>query len=114
MHSLSDEPAAADALLQFEGLAGAAVRNRQFAVAPINEVKARLAEAGAEVGDGPSTAVDHSASAFQLKPLVIGAASVELIVVGLLRRVTASPHGSVACDARVRGSGHDRPGLGPA
>jgi hypothetical protein len=47
--------------------------SRYCVVAPINEVKARLAEVGADLADGPSTAVDHSASDFQLKPLAIGA-----------------------------------------
>lgn len=65
---LSDEPAAADALGRFELLAGTPAGNRQFAAAPINDVKARLAEVGAEVGDAPSATVDHSASEFHLEP----------------------------------------------
>ncbi len=66
---LSDDPGAADALIHFERLAGAAVRNRQCAAAPINDVKAQLAEFGAEIGAGSSTAVDHSASEFHREPL---------------------------------------------
>jgi FAD/FMN-containing dehydrogenase len=66
---LAGETAAADGLRSFERLAGAPVRNRQLSVAPISEVKAQLAEFGAGIGAGPSTAVDHSASEFQRQPL---------------------------------------------
>jgi FAD/FMN-containing dehydrogenase len=66
---LSDEPAAADALMHFERLAGAAVRNRKLSGAPISDVKAQLAEFGAEIGAGSATAVDHSASEFHREPL---------------------------------------------
>ena len=66
---LADEAAAADALRHFERLAGEPVRNREHSVAPISEVKAQLAEFGAEVGAGSSTAVNHSASEFQRQPL---------------------------------------------
>jgi FAD/FMN-containing dehydrogenase len=61
---LSDEPAAADALIHFERLAGPAVRSRMLSTAPISDVKAQLAEFGAEIGAGSATAVDHSASEF--------------------------------------------------
>jgi FAD/FMN-containing dehydrogenase len=66
---LSDEPAAAAALIRFERLAGAAVRNRKLSAAPISDVKAQLAEFGAEIGAGSATAVDHSASEFHREPL---------------------------------------------
>jgi FAD/FMN-containing dehydrogenase len=68
---LSDEPAAADALTHFERLADAAVRNRKLSAAPINDVKAQLAEFGAEIGAGSATAVDHSASEFHRESLPV-------------------------------------------
>jgi FAD/FMN-containing dehydrogenase len=66
---LADEPAAADALLHFERRAGAAVRSRRPSAAPINDVKAQLAEFGAEIGAGSATAVDHTGSEFHREPL---------------------------------------------
>lgn len=67
--ALEDDADAADAIRSFERLAGAPVRNRQLSLAPISEVKAQLASFGAEIGAGPTTAVDHSASEFQRQPL---------------------------------------------
>jgi FAD/FMN-containing dehydrogenase len=73
---IADDETAAEALTDFEELAGAAVaERRQFSAAPISEVKARLAEAGAEVGAGSSSAVDHSASEFYREPLPSATAS---------------------------------------
>jgi FAD/FMN-containing dehydrogenase len=80
---IADESAAAHALGHFEQLTGRAVSNRQFPAAPISEVKARLAEVGAEVGTGSLTAVDHSASEFQGQSLLPSVAS------NLLDAVTA-------------------------
>ncbi len=72
---LSDGPAAADALMHFERLAGAAVRNRKLAGAPISDVKAQLAEFGAEIGAGSSTAMDRSASEFHREQLPASSAA---------------------------------------
>ena len=96
---LSDEPAAADALGRFELLAGTPAGNRQFAAAPINDVKARLAEVGAEVGDAPSATVDHSASEFHLEPCpaAIASALVEAVtanrIAGQARELALTPLG---------------------
>ena len=96
---LSDEPAAAHALGHFELLAGTPARNRQFAAAPINDVKARLAEVGAEVGDAPSAAADHSASEFHLEPCsaAIASALVDAItanrIAGQARELALTPLG---------------------
>ena len=73
---IADDETAAEALTDFEQLAGAAEAKRQeFPAAPISEVKARLAEVGADIGAGLSSAVDHSASEFYGEPLPSGAAS---------------------------------------
>jgi FAD/FMN-containing dehydrogenase len=106
---LADERAASDALTHFGRLAGAAARNRRFAAAPMNEVKARLAEVGAEVGDGPSTGVDHSASDFQFEPFPASLASalVDAVmtnrIAGQARELALTPLGGaynrVAADA---------------
>jgi FAD/FMN-containing dehydrogenase len=65
---VADEIVVTGALNHFEQLFGAAIRSRQLTPAPISDVKARLADVGAEVGDGTSTAVDHSASEFYREP----------------------------------------------
>ena len=73
---IADDETAADALTDFEQLAGAPVGQRQeFPAAPISEVKTRLAEVGANMGAGPATAVDHSASEFYREPLPSAVAS---------------------------------------
>jgi FAD/FMN-containing dehydrogenase len=83
---LADEPAAAHALTYFEQQAGEAVRSRRLPAAPISEVKAQLAKIGAEVGDGSSSAVDHSASEFYSRPLPasVAAALIEVLASGRL------------------------------
>ena len=67
---VADEIVVTGALNHFEQLVGAAIRSRQLPPAPISDVKARLADVGAEVGDGTSTglSVDHSASEFYREP----------------------------------------------
>ena len=72
---IADGPVVAGALNHFEQLVGDAERRRQFPPAPISDVKARLADVGAEVGDGTSTAVEHSASEFYGEPLPASIAS---------------------------------------
>jgi FAD/FMN-containing dehydrogenase len=72
---IADEPAAVAALKHLEQRVGAAARNRHFPVAPTSEVKARLAEVGAEVGAGFATAVEHSASEFYSQPFPSSLAS---------------------------------------
>ena len=73
---IADDETAADALTDFEQLASAPVGQRQeFPAAPISEVKTRLAEVGADMGAGPATAVDHSASEFYREPLPSAVAS---------------------------------------
>ena len=73
---IADDETAADALTDFEQLASAPVGQRQeFPAAPISEVKTRLAEVGANMGAGPATAVDHSASEFYREPLPSAVAS---------------------------------------
>jgi FAD/FMN-containing dehydrogenase len=74
---IADDETAAEALTDFEQLAGAPVgQRRAFSAAPISAVKARLAEVGADVGaSSSSTAVDHSASEFYREPLPSGVAS---------------------------------------
>jgi FAD/FMN-containing dehydrogenase len=84
---IADEPAAADALAHFEQLTAPAASNRLFPAAPISEVKARLAEVGAEVGNGAMTAVDHSASEFHGESLPTAVAS-NLVDVVTAHRVT--------------------------
>jgi FAD/FMN-containing dehydrogenase len=72
---IADEPAAADILAHFEQLTAPAASNRPFPAAPISEVKAQLAEVGAEVGNRATTAVDHSASEFHGESLPAAVAS---------------------------------------
>ena len=73
---IADDETAAEALADFEQLVGAAeAKRREFPAAPISEVKARLAEVGANIGAGSSSAVDHSASEFYGEPLPSAVAS---------------------------------------
>jgi FAD/FMN-containing dehydrogenase len=73
---IADDETAAQALTDFEQLVGAAdAKRREFPAAPISEVKARLAEVGADIAAGSSSAVDHSASEFYREPLPSGSAS---------------------------------------
>ena len=97
---IADEPGAAGALGHFvEQLAGTAVRNRQFPVAPLSDVKALLAEVGAEVGSASATAVDHSASEFCREPVpaLIASALVDALatnrIPGQARELALTPLG---------------------
>ena len=97
---IADEPGAAGALGHFvEQLAGTAVRNRQFPVASLSDVKARLAEVGAEIGNVSATAVDHSASEFCREPLpaLIASALVDALttnrIPGQARELALTPLG---------------------
>lgn len=106
---LADDPKARNALAEFERLAGAAVGSRQLPAAPISKVKAQLAEIGAEVGAGSSTAVDHSASEFHREslPPALAAALIEAVTTqraqGQARELAFTPMGgaynSVPADA---------------
>lgn len=83
---IADDETAADALTDFEQLASAPVGQRQeFPAAPISEVKTRLAEVGANMGAGPATAVDHSASEFYREPLPSAVASAVVNTVAAYR-----------------------------
>jgi FAD/FMN-containing dehydrogenase len=83
---IADDETAADALTDFEQLASAPVGQRQeFPAAPISEVKTRLAEVGANMGAGPATTVDHSASEFYREPLPSAVASAVVNTVAAYR-----------------------------
>ena len=97
---IADDETAAQALTDFEQLVGAAdAKRREFPAAPISEVKARLAEVGADIAAGSSSAVDHSASEFYREPLpsAVASAVIETVatnrIPGQARELAFTPMG---------------------